>query len=270
MGMSRLIGFSAALWMAATGLASAADMAAMPEIPAIENASFEPEFGSNWYLRGDIGYVSSHVKVDATFATSDPFEDDSSTMTFGAGVGYDFGWFRSDLTLDYQLNRDINVTTSGRNCSIDADPVANPADCTDSHSSAINVMPILLNGYFDLGTWSGFTPYVGAGAGVARVAWKGWETSTESCAPLANCPAAPFPGISNKGEVEWNFAWSLMAGISYNLNPNLSIDLGYRFLDVVDGKAVSSFSPVSTGSSAIEYSDLYMHEVRVGFRYLID
>jgi opacity protein-like surface antigen len=42
----------------------------------------------------------------------------------------------------------------------------------------------MANGYVDLGTFVGFTPYVGAGAGVTRVAWKLYNNDV-SCVSVA-------------------------------------------------------------------------------------
>ena len=129
-------------------------------------------------------------------------------------------------------------------------------------------VPLLLNAYFDLGTWSGVTPYVGVGAGVALVSCDGWRSS--SLISPETLPAIA-PAI-NRATDDWRFAWSLMAGISYSINQNLALDVGYRFLDIQDGKALPQLPcrPSSVGIGTIDYSDFYSHQVRVGFRYTID
>jgi hypothetical protein len=45
----------------------------------------------------------------------------------------------------------------------------------------------MANGYVDLGTFAGFTPYVGAGAGVTRVAWKLYNKRRELCFGRRQC-----------------------------------------------------------------------------------
>lgn len=87
------------------------------------------------------------------------------------------------------------------------------------------------NAYIDLGTWYGVTPYVGAGIG----------------ASYNYLDIGP-------GEGDWNFAWAAMAGAAYHLSPNLSVDLGYRYVDL----------------GTVNALDVTAHEFRVGFRYLID
>jgi opacity protein-like surface antigen len=241
---------TAALLLAAPNLARAADMLETPY--AAEAAeTYEPEVGSNWYIRGDIGYV---VNGDFSLTTdtgtlSDVNLDD--TFTAGAGVGYDFGWFRADLTGDYAFNADVSAR---RDC-------ADVVDCPSRESAELNIFTGLINGYFDLGTWSGFTPYIGAGVGVAYVDFtEGWRT----------VPATG-DNYRNVAVSDWRVAWALNAGLNYAITGNLSMDVGYRLVGIEDGSVVKNFrdsADVSIGK--IDYEDLYNHEFRVGFRYMID
>ncbi len=47
-------------------------------------------------------------------------------------------------------------------------PTITPQTCVGHSDSEIHRWDLLANGYLDLGTWDGFTPYIGAGAGVTR------------------------------------------------------------------------------------------------------
>jgi opacity protein-like surface antigen len=275
MGSFKTLALTGALLLAAPAATFAADM---PEIPPISEAAVQDaEFGSNWYLRGNVGYVASDLTVDRAFPASPLNVDDSgSTWSVGAGVGYSFGWFRADLTLDYFGARSIDVTTFGTAC---ANGGASGPICSSHEQSDLSVLPVLLNAYFDLGNWSGFTPYVGAGAGVAQVQWTDWDTR-ELCDTTGGgtCPTPPHAGggvidFSNRTTDEWKFAWAVMAGFSYALNPNLSIDVGYRLIGIDDGKIVRNYTyatnPV-TNLGPIKYEDMLSQEARIGFRYKID
>jgi opacity protein-like surface antigen len=272
MGVLKILALSATLVAAALGSAMAADMAGMPEIPTVDSG-VEPELGSNWYLRGDVGFAASNIKFDVNLGTSDSVDDNQSTWSTGGGVGYNFGWFRTDLTLDYLAQRDVDFNSLNSNCS-DGTATAGTDRCINRNHSNFDVVPLLLNGYIDLGTWSGVSPYVGAGAGAALVSFQNWRTQTVGCSPPGgSCPALPVPAVSNHSIDDWRFAWALMAGFSYHLNQNLALDVGYRFIDVPDGKAVGNVRPSTTPPNSIgsvDYSDLMSHEVRVGFRYTID
>jgi opacity protein-like surface antigen len=185
--------------------ANAADMT-----PPILRAPPTPwvELGSNWYLRGDFSYRM----FDISAADGPP-----DAAVLGLGVGYQFSsWLRGDVTLDYQFGSRFAVS--------DNPIVANG----NMWSSAV-----FANGYVDLGTWYGVTPYVGAGVGTA------------------------YNHLESEGR--WNFAYALMAGAAYHLSPNLSVDFGYRYADLG--------SAVAFNNSLI---DVTAHEFKVGFRYKLD
>jgi opacity protein-like surface antigen len=267
MGILKNLAGSGALLVAMTGLAQAADMGAMPEIPVIDGGNaMEPELGTNWYLRGDIGYAATSVDVTVDLGGASTGKSDGSTWDGGLGVGYDFGWFRTDVTLDYLAKRDATIVTSNGLCVDGSVPLTGP--CQNTHVGNVSAVPLMLNGYFDLGTWNSVTPYVGVGAGVALVSWDDWRSNS-----LITPETLPViaPAI-NRATDDWRFAWSLMAGFSYSINQNLALDVSYRFLDITDGTALPNYraNPSSLGIGSVDYSDFYSHQVRVGFRYTID
>src|SRR3954454_12230579 len=85
--------------------ANAADMRQLPDSSLLESAPLlVDEFGSNWYLRGDIGY-RFHNDFDRARNLEPPpqarnSDFDNNAWVFGAGVGYKMDWFRVDVTLD--------------------------------------------------------------------------------------------------------------------------------------------------------------------------
>jgi opacity protein-like surface antigen len=125
------------------------------------------EFASNWYVRGDLAYAQE------TFPNISPFTFGSSPSvlnTFSAdigGGGYKVNnYFRTDLVLDYRSQ--IHAIGSGAapcftNVS-NPPPMGNPvpANCVGHFDSEIRRWDLLANAYLDLGTWDGFTPYIGA------------------------------------------------------------------------------------------------------------
>ncbi|MCW5682626.1 MAG: porin family protein [Xanthobacteraceae bacterium] len=235
---------AAALFFAA--FAPGAHAADMPELPQIIRAPQMPwvEFGSNWYLRGDFSYrqYDSPSVTDGTQALTNTSLKDAAA--FGLGVGYKFNdWLRGDITYDYAFKS----TFRGNNTC--ADPCGGPGlGGITNDTTNLRSMTLLVNGYVDMGTWWGITPYVGAGVGAAYLSTGGYQTTT----PLNVVTA--FPG----GSV-WNFAWNATAGAAYHVSPNLSFDFNYRYLDLGGFQA----NPYSS-------DNITAHEFRVGFRYLID
>ena len=110
----------------------------------------------------------------------------------------------------------------------------------------------MVNAYADLGTWQGFTPYVGAGIGTSYVKASGIRFDNGS---------GNTGSYGNHGR--WNLAWALMAGAAYEISPNMMIDAGYQFRSL--GKAKSG--RIYGTQSRIEYDDIYAHELRLGLRY---
>jgi opacity protein-like surface antigen len=232
------------------GNASAADMSDLflePLLPV--------EIGSAWYLRGDIGY-KVYPSPSATYTRSltniENYTDVSldSALIVGGGFGYKFNqWFRSDVTVDYSAPADF----SGR-------LTCTAAACGSNYIQAngqIATWTILANAYFDLGTWAGFTPYIGGGIGTANVQIKDYMQNN----PPAN-PAVYNATASDQSK--WNFAWAVTAGVSYDMTENLLLDLNYRYASLGDGYATDQ------AGRAIDIENIDAHEFRVGVRFLID
>ena len=96
---------------------------------------------------------------------------------------------------------------------------------------------IMLNAYYDIETGTKFTPYVGAGLGMARLKLKGADVSESSN----------------------EFVWQLGLGVSYAATDNVSVDLGYRYVDN------GSFS-WTDGAERIKFSS-DSNEFYLGVRY---
>ncbi len=199
------------------------------------------EFGTGWYLRGDVAYaLDSLPDIDAygLFPDASVFR---STYAIGLGGGYKFtNWFRADITGDFRQPLNASDPTTG----------------TNANGSRWDA---LANGYVDLGTWYGVTPYVGAGVGAA---W-GWTKISCTQGGTVPCSATHNPT---------SLAWALMAGFAYEIFPHAFLDVGYRYLDLgnysfYDSSLWSSLS-AATGLSAAAQS--HANEFRVGFRYVID
>lgn len=267
---------AAILAAAVSSTALAADPAGyqpiMEAVPIVEEA----EMGSNWYLRGDIAYsVWNDLKADANWIDGEDIRGHqvSSSRSYGFGVGYNFGWFRADLTFDYFDNANYSGRTAG-NC-------GTGGACTSTESVSFDATTGLINAYFDLGTWGGLTPYIGAGVGLAQVRFGQW-TTVETCAVTGLPNACPGyhgvpAGVSsttsymNPGERDIKVAYAAMAGFSYALTHNLSLDVGYRYVGFESGRAVDPYrNGAGVEAGAVDFDNMNTQEVRVGMRYVID
>lgn len=244
-----------------------------PELPTTQMV----EVGSGWYLRGDLGYSMQSKGAATSYnifdvgppATYTATSFDSSALTSdvsGAiGFGYSFtDYFRTDLTLDYTHGRFDGSTSAAGDC-VGGTP-ANTT-CTSSDRQDFKSYGIMANGYVDLGTVVGFTPYIGAGAGMTRVKW-GDLSSTNRCVDLGG--SCGVTTTTQPGEESWRFTYALMAGVSYDLTQSLKLDVGYRYQKIASG-AMFGYDAATAlaGATGAQANDngFAKHEVRVGLRY---
>lgn len=93
----------------------------------------------------------------------------------------------------------------------------------------VSVNSLMLNAYYDFRNDSAFTPWVSAGIGYARI----HQESTGSGSWDYGYGERVRYSISRSGPAD-NFAWSLGAGVRYDVTPDITLDLSYRYLDAGD------------------------------------
>lgn len=164
-------------------------------------------------------------------------------------MGYKFNdWFRADVVADYRAP----VHAAGVGAPGACFALTGASFCTVD--SVLNGWEVLVNGYLDLGTWNGFTPYIGAGAGVASSQIK------QTVAAIIN--NVPFEAATTS--LHYRFAWAAMAGVAFAMTEHLQFDLGYRFLNLGSVPVV----PILAG--VVGTKTVFGHELRGGLRYTID
>ena len=119
----------------------------------------------------------------------------------------------------------------------------------------------LANFYADLGSWAGFTPYVGGGIGVSQLKSVNYSDTSQPLGVVTAQGGPPEPGKA------LNFSWALMTGVAYQVAPNWMIDVGYRYLSLGD---VPGIDGAGTTNKAAVFRNLTAQEARVGIRFLFD
>ena len=261
MGSLKVYAMAGFLAVATSVTARAADL--LPPPPAPEPVA---DIGGGWYLRGDVGvskYDGGKFQSLGSPGTTDIQHDYGSGGFAGVGVGYQFtDWFRADVTGEYRFSTGWSGTDN--QLYTNAGFLINGNEKFNGNYSAAVV---LLNGYFDLGTWWGFTPFVGGGVGYAYSWLSGFDTSTQNYyvgAGLNNGVNGGTIRDGNKG----NFAWALHAGVSYDVTPNVKLELAYRYLNL--GNMNTGVVDCYCGASyaGLKFKDIESHDIKIGMRWM--
>lgn len=229
-----------------------------------------PSAVSNCYFRADAGYSWSRdpkgkYQVDnsafnlangTNFASGSDVSGMTSDNTWfgegGFGCGSGSHGVRAELMLGYHGQRDIQgepVYYAG--------PPAGPAwpVTPDPLHTSVKSYTAMANFYKDLGRYGNVTPYVGAGVGIAYN-------------QMSEVYFTGNPNLTNRiyGDNDIALAWSLMAGIGYQISDRAILDIGYRYLDM--GK-ISSQRHDNAGNinPRVSVDDLAGHEFKIGLRY---
>lgn len=212
------------------------------------------EVGSGWYLRGDVSYLfQKSFKNDSFGFTPASFSDKEDPVFASIGFGYHFNdYLRADLNLGYLPGNKIGVGYD------DTATVVPPDTATVAGASLKNyAYSLILNGYVDLGTYVGITPYIGGGVGVVQSTHK----VSASYFTDNNDPTDDFTQSDNK--TQYSLAYTLNAGLAYQVTKNVSVDLGYQYFSAPDAEYVTAASltsyPVKKG--------INNHQVKLGLRY---
>lgn len=166
---------------------------------------------------------------------------DSTVSDFsGSGdVEYDTG-FTVSGTGGFQFNNGLRLEGELTYKQADTDKLTVFGFSSPVHSD-ISALGFMANIYYDFKNTSPFTPYIGGGMGFATLYLS--------------------DGTSNMGDWFWLedddtvFAYQLAAGVGFDVNKNVTIDLGYRYFGTSDPKF---------GQLDAEFGS---HNVTVGARY---
>jgi len=180
---------------------------------------FAPGGPGAWYFGGEGGWTnleSPETGTASTPAGSKHFSQKfDSGFSAGARLGYEWGPWRLEEEFRYQQNGITGATLGGFHA---------PAS---GNREAYAVMTNLI---YDFTFGWPITPHIGAGIGAVDL-HDGWSA----------------PGGTFADSNSWQFGYQAIAGIRYNINPSLALDLDYRYLATTD----PSFQFSGTGAAAV-------------------
>lgn len=173
--------------------------------------------------KADYGYTGWYIAGHA----SANFVDDFGPATFDTGYGFS-GAFGNQFGQFSNFDLRGEVEFGYLNASVDNIPAPFSIETDAIYGFA--------NAYADFDFGFPLTPYIGGGIGYARTQ-----------AEFSN-------GVVSAQATDDNFAWNLTAGVSYELTADVSLDVGYRFIQLTD----VTFGPLS--------DNVDIHQVNAGVR----
>ncbi|HEY1722562.1 MAG TPA: OmpA family protein [Magnetospirillaceae bacterium] len=206
-----------------------ASAAAAALITASAPAAFADD---GWYFSAGAG---ANFVPDLKLRDTNPTYNGKVESNTGIGItaagGYAFGPVRVEGELGWRDNG--------------LDKAANPGG-TVSASGDLQPWTLMANGYYDFATGTSWTPYLGAGVGMAYLDGNVQEAGTT---------------VSELGRA--GFAYQGMAGVAYKVSDALSLKGEYRYL-ATEQIEVPNTSAVGGGHGNMTYE---AHSVLVGFIY---
>lgn len=270
MGSLKSLALAGAMAVSASAIASAADFPVAQPVPP-PPPELRGTISSGIYLRGDIGVsyqqIDKYENADTRAANGSFISQTDQTTAFfgGVGIGYRFNnWFRVDGTFEYRGGGSI-----GANDRIDyTNPyTGNPGILTNTYKGNLSSMVALFNAYVDLGTWNCLTPYIGAGIGVAQNRITGLTDQGANWVDTTGPLIQPTLGTAGNG-TKTGVAWALMAGVGYEVNKNLTLEVGYRYLNLGDAQSGPIRNAFLNESYApLKVKSIDSHDIKIGMRW---
>lgn len=273
MGSLKTLAVAGAVVLGAATYANAGDLPPPPPPGPVFDAPLRGTVSGGLYLRGDVGVGVGRVGKysDPEITAVDPTvawlgAKHPTPFFIGAGVGYKFNnWFRADVTGEYRAKAAIGVTDSWTD--------VGGARSRNIYNGSLSSFVLMANAYVDLGTFCAFgclTPYLGAGVGIASNSITGWGDQGLRETGAGTGVFAP-TGAYARDKTTTSLAWALHAGLGYQVNERLTLELGYRYLNLGKAQSGNFTNVVLPGvSGGTRMSSIDSHDIRLGMRWALN
>ena len=213
----------------------------------------------------EVGRTS--VPAAGSPAVNNTSREDGAFGEVGFGCGIQLGGgtgrgLRGELMFGFRGDRKVDGEPATYNIIYNdvtpapvAPPPVNVPVVDDPLHTSIKSYTMMFNAYKDLGTFGNITPYVGAGVGAAYHQVS--ETFFTGNYNLVN---------KIEGHNDLSFAWSLMAGVGYQISDRAVLDVGYRYIDLGDASS-GRVDNAGFVNPRVNIDDLAAHEIKIGLRY---
>ncbi|MEM9733985.1 MAG: outer membrane beta-barrel protein [Pseudomonadota bacterium] len=274
-----------------------------------ELAETQVEFGTGWYIRGDLGstFGDTATTLSATTGTYTNDTDLGNASTFGIGGGYMFGsGLRADVTINHYTGFQYSADSGVYDCgtyeqertevvdvpTLTTDANGNPVvinlpqlqnvtvtvqdngTCYTTESADISATAFMANAYLDGPTFMGITPYAGAGIGLAMMTWNDFN-DFDLCVGRSEADCRERGGgLHTLREGTSNTVTSFSPAFSVMLGGSYDISRNVK-LDLGYRYTKVSETTIATAAdnrfyrSDLDLDAVDIHEVRLGLRYEI-
>lgn len=173
---------------------------------------------AGWYVGGGGGWSQPEDMNSSDSALSFHSSEGGGFAVLGFG-GYNFGgMFRAEGELGYR-HADIRSLSIGNDGGLGARlGTGSLTGASTDPTGNISALSAMLNGIFDLLPARRFTPYLGAGIGVARLSLSNFAVG----------------GTTVTDGTDTQFAYQGIAGVSFALTPRIALALDYRYFATTD------------------------------------
>jgi len=187
----------------------------------------------DYFVQFNGGYAHGMKSVKGS-NSANSFNSTGKSALYGLEAGYKFNDnFRASLSFDYLPGFEASATTQ-------------PG--VTASKTKVKSYALMLNGYYDIADFSGFTPYLTAGIGAARN-----KTGSTS-----------ITGGTVSGATKNSFAAKAGLGVKYDINSSFAVDLRYQFQYL---GAFKTSSYTSTAGNITPQGTLRANELLLGVAY---
>ncbi len=260
--------------------AQAADYDNAPVMEEVVPAYSPPEqtlveFGTGWYLRGDIAVTSNRLNIGISAGNWTNYTRDLGyASSIGLGGGYQLGKYaRFEAGIERFFGLQAGERISAACSTFSATLVGT---CYRTGHTQLAATTFMVSAFYDIFEIWGIKPYVGAGIGTALLDWTNFDLAASCVGTVATDCNGAGVGTTVVGtdsfntNSEWRLAYSVSAGIGYKVAKNLTLDVGYRMTAINGGAFFDANRAFTTGRVAtFSTSPLNVHQVKVGLRYAI-
>ena len=165
-------------------------------------------------------------------------------MKYGIGFGINpEGPVRVDFSFSYSPNLD-STSNHPNNLTVEND---------------VDNYLYMINAYYDFDEMGqGFVPYISGGIGLSRMVLE--EIRAKNASGTTN--------VTEGGKTKDNLGWALGLGTAVQMEGDVSLDIGYRYVEMGKTKGDGNFSgsPAIATNSGTNFDNLFAHELYLGLR----